>query len=73
MLPQLRELVTSSEAQPLLVLNHGDCWNNNLLFKKHPKTGQVYDQIFVDLQVTNPFIQLFTMFDLIINNTKHFT
>ena len=33
------------------VLNHGDCWNNNMLFKKDLETGKVNDHVFVDLQV----------------------
>jgi len=33
-------------------LNHGDCWNNNMLFKKDPQSGKVTEHIFVDLQIT---------------------
>jgi len=39
------------ENNKLLVLNHGDCWNNNMMFKMDPETGKVSEHIFVDLQV----------------------
>jgi len=35
----------------LVVLNHGDCWNNNMLFQKDPASGKATKHIFVDLQV----------------------
>lgn len=33
-------------------VNHGDCWNNNMLFKKDPETGKIEDHLFIDMQVT---------------------
>jgi len=40
-----------NNTQKLLVLNHGDCWNNNMMFQKDSGTGKVTKHIFVDLQV----------------------
>ncbi|KAJ9598056.1 hypothetical protein L9F63_026839 [Diploptera punctata] len=34
------------------VLNHGDCWTNNMLFYYCPKTGKVEDIRFVDFQIS---------------------
>ncbi|KAK7872610.1 hypothetical protein R5R35_001946 [Gryllus longicercus] len=34
------------------VLNHGDCWINNIMFKYSEKTGEVADLRFIDFQIT---------------------
>jgi len=34
------------------VVNHGDCWNNNMLFKLNPENGEPKDNILLDFQVT---------------------
>jgi thiamine kinase-like enzyme len=36
----------------LNVLNHGDCWVNNILFRYCPKTGRIDDVKFIDFQIT---------------------
>ncbi|XP_058443776.1 uncharacterized protein LOC131425709 [Malaya genurostris] len=33
------------------VLNHGDLWCNNMLFKYNPQSGKVEDVVFVDYQI----------------------
>ncbi len=44
--------ITLPIEQKMLVLNHGDAWNNNVLFHKNPKTGELDDVVLFDLQVT---------------------
>jgi len=34
------------------VVNHGDCWNNNMLFKINPENGEPKDNVLLDFQVT---------------------
>ncbi|BFF89023.1 uncharacterized protein DMAD_07872 [Drosophila madeirensis] len=48
------QFVKLSEYDPsqFCVLNHGDCWMNNLLFKLDSK-GEVEDMVFVDFQNPN--------------------
>ncbi|CAG2055219.1 unnamed protein product [Timema podura] len=41
-----------SDDTPLSVLNHGDCWVNNILFKYSPDTGIVEDIRFLDFQIS---------------------
>lgn len=50
--PKVCQTVKPNPEDKLLVLNHGDCHNNNMLFKKDPATGQVNEHVFVDLQIT---------------------
>jgi len=47
----IKKCYTRDENSKLVVLNHGDCWNNNMMFKRDPETGKVTNHIFVDLQV----------------------
>jgi len=35
----------------IYALNHGDCWNNNMLFKLDPSSREILDHMFIDLQV----------------------
>jgi len=35
----------------IYALNHGDCWNNNMLFKLDPSSKEIMDHMFIDLQV----------------------
>jgi thiamine kinase-like enzyme len=42
---------TKPKEVSLNVLNHGDCWTNNIMFHYCPKTGQVDDVRFVDFQL----------------------
>jgi thiamine kinase-like enzyme len=42
---------TKPKEDSLNVLNHGDCWTNNMMFHYCPKTGQVDDVRFVDFQL----------------------
>lgn len=56
-------ITTCLETTPedkLVVVNHGDCWNNNMLFKVTNSDGQrsVKEHMFVDLQVKNWIIIL---------------
>ncbi|CAL8123646.1 unnamed protein product [Orchesella dallaii] len=41
-----------SEEEKLFLLNHGDYWNNNMMFQKDKATGRITGQIAIDLQVT---------------------
>ncbi|CAL7943958.1 unnamed protein product [Xylocopa violacea] len=43
--------VYDCDADEFLVLNHGDCWINNMLFKENEK-GQPVDLLMVDYQLT---------------------
>ncbi|XP_066992702.2 uncharacterized protein [Anabrus simplex] len=45
------EMVKSSNSF-LPVLNHGDCWVNNVMFKYNEVTGEVEDVVFVDLPLS---------------------
>jgi hypothetical protein len=49
--PMVRDLYFGTPEDTFQSINHGDCWNNNMLFKKDLATGKVNDHIFVDLQV----------------------
>jgi thiamine kinase-like enzyme len=42
---------TKPKEDSLNVLNHGDCWTNNMMFHYCPKTGEVDDVRFVDFQL----------------------
>lgn len=48
-LDRMIEIVTPKK-NSLNVLNHGDCWVNNILFRYSPESGQVEDVRFVDFQ-----------------------
>jgi len=48
----VKDVLKIAPEDKIRVLNHGDCWNNNMLFKVDPVTGKVNDHIFVDLQIT---------------------
>jgi hypothetical protein len=37
--------------EKIICLNHGDCWNNNMLFKLDSSNGKIMEHIFVDFQV----------------------
>jgi len=50
--PIVQQILKGQSSNKMNVLNHGDCWNNNMLFKLDPETGKVSDHIFVDLQIT---------------------
>lgn len=50
--PLVTSIVKLNHSEKLLVLNHGDFHNNNMLFKKDAETGRVNDHVFVDLQIT---------------------
>ena len=69
--PKLRELIPTAvdsmieavtpKENSFNVLNHGDCWVNNMLFRYCPQTGKVEDMRFVDFQVarfTSPALDL---------------
>lgn len=47
--------VVKPDPDALCVLNHGDFWINNILFRYHQETGEVVDVRFVDFQVNDPF------------------
>ncbi|CAL8070772.1 unnamed protein product [Orchesella dallaii] len=40
------------EEEKLLVLGHGDYWNNNMMFLKNKETNQIIGHMAIDLQVT---------------------
>lgn len=40
------------DEQEFNVLNHGDCWSNNIMFK-YTEDGQLEETYFVDLQITS--------------------
>ncbi|XP_066992694.2 uncharacterized protein [Anabrus simplex] len=44
--------VVKPKNNSLCVLNHGDFWINNILFRYHPKNGKVLGAKFVDFQVS---------------------
>jgi len=53
MYPEAEALFKSNlGSDGFVVLNHGDCWNNNMLFKLDPETGNIMEHIFVDFQIT---------------------
>ncbi|GFG33031.1 hypothetical protein Cfor_07428 [Coptotermes formosanus] len=43
--------LTEPEKDSLNVLNHGDCWVNNIMFHYCPKTGKVDDVKLIDFQL----------------------
>ncbi|XP_069676288.1 uncharacterized protein [Periplaneta americana] len=43
--------ITKPKKHSFNVLNHGDCWVNNMMFKYCPNTGEVQDVRFVDFQI----------------------
>jgi len=47
----LQELYKEGPHGSFVSLNHGDCWNNNMMFKINGESGKITDHIFVDLQV----------------------
>ncbi|XP_055845868.1 uncharacterized protein LOC129911893 [Episyrphus balteatus] len=47
---QVRELLDSSRAEPYAVVCHGDCWNNNILFKF--ENGKAIDIKLIDWQIS---------------------
>ncbi|XP_013107736.2 uncharacterized protein LOC106087291 [Stomoxys calcitrans] len=51
------------------VLNHGDCWSNNILFK-HTDDGEVDDVLFVDFQNTNYGSPAQDLYVFIISSTQ---
>lgn len=48
----LNELVKGESAEPYTVICHGDCWNNNMLFK--------YDEVFPSILL---FLSIHFQFD----------
>jgi hypothetical protein len=44
-------LLKKAAEQKFVALGHGDCWNNNMLFKIDPQTGKATKNVLVDLQV----------------------
>ncbi|ODM93654.1 hypothetical protein Ocin01_13030 [Orchesella cincta] len=42
-----------SEEEKLFVLNHGDFWNNNMMFQKDTTTNKIVGHVAIDLQTTN--------------------
>jgi len=53
MFPELETILRSNlGSNGFVVLNHGDCWNNNMLFKLDSETGKITEHIFVDFQIT---------------------
>jgi len=70
--PKLCATVANDAEDWLLVLNHGDCWNNNMMFLKDGAT--ILDQIFVDLQVTrfgSPNLDIsFYLFTSVLSNIR---
>lgn len=45
------DLLKHKDEDKFYTVNHGDCWNNNMLLKKDPKSSRNFDQIFIDFQV----------------------
>ncbi|ODM93651.1 hypothetical protein Ocin01_13029, partial [Orchesella cincta] len=46
------KLQYNEDDEKLLLLNHGDYWNNNMLFSLDPETKKVNGHVAIDLQVT---------------------
>ncbi|CAL8123619.1 unnamed protein product [Orchesella dallaii] len=48
----LNNILYNPEDEKLLVLDHGDYWNNNMMFLKDKETNQIIGHKAIDLQVT---------------------
>ncbi|XP_069675924.1 uncharacterized protein [Periplaneta americana] len=57
--------VMGSKEDSFRVLNHGDCWINNMMFKYDSNTGEIVDMKFVDFQASrfaSPVLDLLSFF-----------
>jgi hypothetical protein len=60
---EMQHLVKPDNAEPYAVVTHGDCWNNNMMFKneviKHPKTSKNLNQISKFIKIYFSHTQIF--------------
>lgn len=66
------ELFDGAKAQPseFNVLNHGDCWSNNIMFK-HDGSGNVVETYLIDYQVTHYGTPAQDLYYFLLSSTKY--